>query len=118
MILCNSNVLLFGPYMIFSYLTYDNLYINPFESYNFEQTRMNIKDLFLGSNANIVLFIAKPMLGDVARWFLIKCEKCTSEASNNNTANTVNTRQKSKDIERFVTLYKRSNVKWCNTARI
>ena len=116
--LLSVGCLIWIPYMIFSYFTYDNLYINPFERYNFEQTRMNVKDLFLGSNANIILFIAKPILGDVARWFWVKFKKRTSQTSNSNTANTVNTRQKNKDIERLLTLYKRSNVKWCNSVTI
>ena len=71
----------------------------------------------------ILLFTAKPLLRDAARWLLIKYSRtrCTSTSSRNSMADLDNidhdhdqtqNKKDNTDVERFVTLCKQSKVKW------
>ena len=108
-----SIALIFLYLIIVRYFTYDELYIHPLGSYSPKHTRINVKSLFLGSYANIVLFVAKPVLGDVGRWLLRKYLQYTQnirfQSDNDNDNDNDNDKQQ---VERFVSLYKRSKVKW------
>ena len=42
-----------------------DLLYNSFEKYNFKYTQISLKSMFMGSYCNIVLFIAKPLFGDI-----------------------------------------------------
>ena len=98
-------------FITFGYFMYDDIYINPLGSYNFQHTRMSVKSLHLGAYINVGLFVAKPILGDSARWLLIRYLRWTKSIriplQNDN-----DNQNKSTRVERFVSLYKRSKVKW------
>ena len=97
--------------IIMVYFTYQNVYFDPFKSYNFEFTNISIKDSFLGSYCNISLFVAKPLINDTCRWFQIMRLRCSAKCNGKNN-DVKNTNTVGRDIERFVSLYKRSKVKW------
>ena len=108
-------------FIIVRYFTYDDyLYMNPFESYNFKYTKMSVKSLHLGAYTNIVLFVAKPMLGDGARWLSARCCLCCTNKDKKKSTNrervfgtnVKNVDKGNNDVERSVLLYKRSKVKW------
>ena len=71
-------VLFYSALIIVLYFTYENVYVNPLEKYNFEHTRVSVKDLFLGSLANVLLFVGKPIFGDTGRWLFTQYLRCTS----------------------------------------
>ena len=107
-------VLLFSFNIIFGYLTYTDIYFNPFAKYNFEKTRISVKDLHLGAWSNILLFVAKPLLGDALRWVFSQYLHCTSKGAHTTrkTSDKENEQNNANGVERFVSLYKRSKVNW------
>ena len=94
-------VLLYVPLAIWQYFYYNDIFYNPFESYNFQHTRISIKSVFLASYSNILLFIAKPVLREITLWFhtRLHCIHIHSTMTDSN-------------FEPLVTPYKRCKVKW------
>ena len=104
-------VFIFSGMIMMTFFRYENVYFNPFASYNFELTNISVKDSLLGAYWNILLFVAKPLITDTCRWLLVVWLRCTSKCYTKN-RDVKNTNASVKGIERFVSLYKRSKVKW------
>lgn len=88
-----------------AYFSYEDVYYNPFEEYNFQHSQISLKSMFLGSYINIALFTVKPLLADGCRWMLAKCNcgvNITRPGANGN----------SQKYERLLTVHKRPKVKW------
>ena len=99
-------IILFVPFVIGQYFLYEDVFYNPFEHYNFTHTRFSVKSVFLGSYVNMLLFIAKPIIIDITRWFqrLTGCTKVKHSDSSLSSSN--------QQFERLVCPYKRCKVKW------
>ena len=104
-----ATVLLF-MIILSAYFTYDDILYNPFEAYKFKYTEISLKSTFLGSYSNILLFVAKPLFGDIFRWIAANY-KCKDHK-------TQDEGDKTRDIaigdtyERLFTVYKRPKVAW------
>ena len=109
-------LILFSAFLIMAYFTYDDVFYNPFESYNFEHTRISLKSVYLGAYTNALLFVGKPILADTIRWIFIRCGCVCVGARNANindmrdddtSSSTINIKP-----QRMVSLYRRCKVNW------
>ena len=91
--------------MIRVYFSYQDVYYNPFEKYNFKYSQVSLKSMFMGSYVNIILFVSKPLVADAYYLLLAKCTGHSN--SNSNNADNSGTQH-----ERLLTIHKRPKVKW------
>ena len=99
------------------YFVMSTVYWNPFEKYNFEHTTIDFKSLLISSELNIALFIAKPIIADLMRYFRRKI--CGGRNSNHGNNNNLQSRSivnssagNAKIRHRCTGVYKRPYLEW------
>ena len=105
-----SFAMFFGVAIISAYFSYEDVYYNPLKAYNIQQATISLKGIFLGSYVNMLLFIAKPALGDIGRWTLKQYTKACGYDKNLQGVNKKGV--KKHKFEHLVSIYSRPQIKW------
>ena len=123
--------------LILTYFTYDNLFVNPFAEqsgnindnnsdnsngdYSFQHSKISVKSVFLGAYSNLIIFICKPILGDLAKWLQNKWKyNCSCYATDeydiddmdSPAVRRLTTLSETQALERLVSIYKQPRLKW------
>ena len=94
-------------FFVRAYFIAQDVYYNPFGKYNIKHTRISLKSTFLGAYINIALFVGKPVLIDISKWFVGKICKYRVTGKNATNVNKI-----AIEYERLFSIYKRPKVKW------
>ena len=101
---------------IWIYFKYDDVHYDPFDKYNFDYTRISIKSLLLGSYGNMILFIAKPIFGDIYRFCLnnYKSKSGSGLRAHDHDRDIHNDKKKTMNLEKLMFVHKRPKIQWYN----
>ena len=99
--------------VVYIYFIYDDVYYNPFEVFHFNHTKISMKSLLLNSYGNLILFIAKPIFGDIYRLCLDRSAsvKFISGATHH-CKDKDKGKGKTTNLEKLTSVYKRSKIQW------
>ena len=95
-----------------AYFNYSDVLCNPFKKYHFKHTQISLKGIFVGSYFNIILFVAKPLFGDIKDMLKPFVKMIKYKYKNDTGVRTNNKRCHDHINERLVCVYKRPKIRW------
>ena len=103
----------YGIFCVIMYFTYQDVLIHPFEKYNFKNTQISLKSMFIGSYGNIILFFAKPLFYDINDMLKLLVRLVTFKDIHDQAVD-----RQSNGSERLVSVYKKPKIKWKHVNRV
>ena len=122
--------LLMCYFVIYIYFYFEDVFWNPFKSYNIKETKISLKSMFISSYVNIILFQLKPVLSPIVTRLKRKLKRWRKQlrSGNKNVSSNGNSDGDSsseniqngngKQHEQCGLIYKRPKLEWQNKSLI